>query len=271
MKTLRNLLVACAIIAFTVPALAQDKPADPHGKPADPAKKAEPAKTDPAKKAEPAKAEPAKADPAKKAEPAKAEPAKAEPAKPAAPAAATAEKKAEPAATGAAIGKPAPAFALKGADGKEVKLADFKDKIVVLEWSNAGCPVCQRHAKAKTAEKTMAGYKDKGVVWINIDSTDGAKAEDITKFVKDNGITAPWLMDPTGATGKAYGAKTTPHMFVIDAKGVLAYSGAIDDDKDGKNDKAKNYVKEAVDALLKGSTVATATTDPYGCSVKYGK
>ena len=77
-------------------------------------------------------------------------------------------------------------------------------------------------------------------------------------------------MDPTGATGKAYGAKTTPHCYVIDAKGNMAYMGAIDDDKDGsKKDKAKNYVKDAIDAVQKGSTVATATTDPYGCSVKY--
>lgn len=261
MRAVRNLLIACAIVAFTVPALAQEKKPE-SAKPATPEKKADPAKpATPEKKAEPA-AKPAAA-PEKKAEPA-AKPVVSD--KPAA----AAEKPAA-AATGAAIGKPAPAFALKGADGKEVKLADYKDKIVVLEWSNAGCPVCQRHVKAKTAEKTMAGYKDKGVVWVNIDSTDGAKAEDITKFMKENGITAPWLLDSTGATGKAYGAKTTPHMFVIDAKGVLAYSGAIDDDKDGKNDKAKNYVKEAVDALLKGSAVATATTESYGCSVKYGK
>ncbi|MEK7710606.1 MAG: redoxin domain-containing protein [Planctomycetota bacterium] len=256
MRAVRNLLIACAIVAFTVPALAQEKKADPHAKPATPEKKAEPA-AKPAtqeKKAEPA-AKPA-VEPEKKAEPA-AKPVVAD--KPAA------------AATVAAIGKPAPDFTLKSAEGKDVKLADYKGKIVVLEWSNAGCPFCVRHAKNKTAEKTMAAYKDKGVVWVSIDSTDGAKADDIKKFVKDNGLTAAYLLDPTGATGKAYGAKTTPHMFIIDAKGNLAYSGAIDDDADGKKEKARNYVQEAVDALLKGSTVATATTESYGCSVKYGK
>ncbi len=230
MRNVRHWLVAIAMVAFIVPAMAQEKKADPHAKPAVPAEK------------------------------------KAEPAKPA-----TAEKPAAAAAptTGAAIGKPAPAFALKGVDGKEVKLADFAGKIVVLEWSNAGCPFCVRHAKNKTAEKTMAGFKDKGVVWVSIDSTATATAEATAKFTKENGMTGPYLLDPTGATGKAYGAKTTPHMFVIDAKGNLAYSGAIDDDADGKKENARNYVKEAVDALLKGSTVATATTDPYGCSVKY--
>lgn len=168
-----------------------------------------------------------------------------------------------------AIGKPAPAFTLKDVNGKDVKLADFKDKVVVLEWANADCPVCQRHAKGGTASKVMGNFKDKPVVWVNIDSTGDAKAENCKKFASDNKL-GTYLMDPAGATGKAYGAKTTPHCFVIDQKGILAYMGAIDDDRDGsKGDKAKNYVKEAIDAVLKGSTVATATTDPYGCTVKY--
>jgi len=216
------------------------------------------------------------------AQPAK-EPAK-EPAKPAAPAAKETAKEApkpaeKPAATtaaaatsAAAVGKPAPAFALKSIDGKEVKLADYKDKIVVLEWMNHGCPVCARHAKGKTASSVMGNFKDKPVVWLGIDSTKGAdaKMDGIKSFIKDNGLSFPYLMDPNGAMGKAYGAKTTPHCFVIDQKGNLAYSGAIDDDADGsKGAKAKNYVKEAIDALLKGSTVASATTEPYGCSVKY--
>ncbi len=172
-------------------------------------------------------------------------------------------------AMAAEIGKPAPDFALKDVNDKEVKLADFKGKIVVLEWSNAGCPFCVRHAKNKTAENTLATFKGKDVIWVNIDSTASASPDKVKEFMKDNGMTAPWLMDPTGATGKAYGAKTTPHMFVIDAKGMLAYSGAIDDDARGDKEDARNYVKEAIEALLKGSTVATATTDSYGCSVKY--
>jgi len=232
---------------------------------AQPAK--EPAKPAPAPTKEPAK-EPAKpaVEPAKPAAPAAApakevakEPAK-EPAKPAAPAGA---------ATAVAIGKPAPDFKLKDVNGKEQTLASYKGKVVVLEWSNSACPVCQRHAKGGTVAKVMGNFKDKPVVWVNIDSTADAKVEDGKKFATDNKL-ATYLMDPTGATGKAYGAKTTPHCFVIDKDGKLAYMGAIDDDKDGtKGDKAKNYVKEAIDAVLKGSTVATATTDPYGCPVKY--
>ncbi len=227
-------IASAIVLALVLPALAQEK-------------KPEPAKPAPAPAVQPAK-------PAEPAKPA------AEPAKPAAPAPAAA-------ATTAAIGKPAPDFKLKDVDGKDRSLAEFKGKIVVLEWANANCPVCQRHAKAKTAEHTMKGLKD--VVWINIDSTADAKAEDAKKFAKDNNL-AIYLLDPAGTTGKAYGAKTTPHMFVIDTKGNLAYMGAIDDDKDGsKGEKAKNFVKEAIEAVQKGTTVATATTEPYGCTVKY--
>jgi len=209
-----------------------------------------------------AQTEPAKPAPAK-------EPVKAEPAKPATTVTTTTTTTVS---TTAAIGKPAPDFKLNDVNGKTHSLADYKGKVVVLEWSNFECPVCARHAKSKTAEKTLAAYKDKGVVWLNIDSNFGSetKQDGIKKFNKDNGLTAAWVLDPSGATGKAYGAKTTPHVFVIDQKGNLAYMGAIDDDNKGdKGDKAKNYVKDAIDAVLKGSTVATATTEPYGCSVKY--
>lgn len=239
MNTIRTRLIALAIACFVVPALAQTQPKDAP-KPATPEKKAEPAK-------------------------------------PATTTTTTKEtketKKTETTVTTtgtAKVGAPAPDFKLKDLDGKERSLAEFKGKVVVLEWSNAGCPVCVRHAKGKTADKTMAAFKDKPVVWVNIDSTGDAKADDVKKFVKDNSLTAPYLLDPSGATGKAYGAKTTPHMFVIDQKGNLAYAGAIDDDNAGdKGEKAKNYVKDAVDALLKGSTVATTTTEPYGCKVHY--
>jgi len=277
MRNSRVSWIASAIVcAFTLSAFAQTEPAKPA--PAKPA--AEPAKPAPAKPAaEPAK--PAAPVPAAAKEPAK------EPAKPAAPAAVpapapakeaakepakdTAKPAAAPAAaaTAVAIGKAAPDFKLKDVDGKEQTLASYKGKVVVLEWSNPGCPICQRHAKGGTVAKVMGNFKDKPVVWVNIDSTGDAKAEDCKKFATDNKL-GTYLMDPMGATGKAYGAKTTPHCFVIDKDGKLAYMGAMDDDEKGdKGDKAKNYVKEAVDAVLKGSTVATTTTDPYGCSVKY--
>ena len=246
MRNVRVSWIASAIaFAVALPVFAQTEPAKP-------ALAKEPVKEAP---------KPAAPAPTVAKEPAK------EAAKPAAPTAVSAA-----AATAVAIGKPAPDFKLKDVDGKDQSLAGYKGKVVVLEWSNSECPFCARHAKDKTAEKTLAGFKDKGVVWLNMDSNFGSetKIDAIKKFSKDNGLTAAWVLDPTGATGKAYGAKTTPHVFVIDQKGNLAYMGAMDDDKDGsKGDKANNYVKEAVDAVLKGSTVATATTDPYGCTVKY--
>jgi peroxiredoxin len=177
---------------------------------------------------------------------------------------------AAPAAT-AAINKPAPDFTLKDVDGKDVKLADAKGKITVLVWGNADCPAFKRVATAKILTKTFDTIKDKNVAWYTIDSTHNATAENTKKFHTANSLPGAYLLDPTGATGKAYDAKTTPHVFVIDAKGTLAYMGALDDDPQGGKEKTRNYVIEAVDALAKGSTVATATTDPYGCTVKYKK
>jgi peroxiredoxin len=211
--------------------------------------------------AEEPKTKPAEAP--KKEEPKKEAP-KAETPKPATPATTPA------AGTGAAIGKPAPDFMGKDYDGKDHKLADYKGKVVVLEWFNHECPFCQRHCKAGTAKNTLAKFKDKPVVWIGVNSNGTAeeKAADIKKYCKDNNITFPILQDAAGKIGKAYGAKTTPHVFVIDQKGNVAYMGAMDDDKEGKGAKT-NYVEQAIDALLKGTTVATATTEPYGCPVKY--
>ncbi len=182
------------------------------------------------------------------------------------------EGKAEKAA-GAEVGKPAPDFTLKDANGTEHKLSSLKGKIVVLEWTNHECPYVVRHQKNdKTMQKLADKFKKDNVVWLAINSSHFAqeKLESIQKWQKDNEVAYPILIDASGATGKAYGAKTTPHMFVIDAKGVLAYAGAIDDNPDGAKKEAKNFVEEAVAALLKDSTVATPSTKPYGCSVKYG-
>ena len=243
MRAVRHWMIAVAILAFTVQAFAQDKKADPH-KPADAPKPAAPAKAEPAKPA-------------------------AEPAKPPATTTTKTTTTTETTTTVAAIGKPAPDFNLKDVSGKDVKLADSKGKIVVLVWGNADCPAFGRVAKGKILDKTFAGLKDKNVVWYTIDSSATATADAAKKFATDNAVPGAYLLDPTGATGKAYGAKTTPHAFVIDAKGNMAYMGALDDDAQGGKEKVRNYVTEAVEALAKGSAVATATTDPYGCSVKY--
>lgn len=175
------------------------------------------------------------------------------------------------AAETAEVGKPAPAFTLKDEAGKEHSLAQYKGKLVVLEWTNPECPFVQRHYKADTMEKTLQGFDSKKVVWLTVDSSAHRTAEMAAAFKKEEGFTRPLLVDSGGEVGKAYGAKTTPHMYVIDEQGVLRYAGAIDDDPRGKSEKPTNHVKAAVDALLSGKPVPNATTQPYGCSVKYKK
>lgn len=176
----------------------------------------------------------------------------------------------------AKLGETAPDFALKDLDGKDVKLADFKGKVVVLEWFNPGCPfVVKHHSTFDTMRKTAKDFKDKGVVWLAINSgaegKQGASKEENTKARTDWKIEYPIVLDPTGVTGKAYGAKTTPHMFIIDKEGKLVYAGAIDNDSSPKKQGSKNYVKNALDEVLAGKKVTDASNDSYGCGVKYGK
>jgi len=176
------------------------------------------------------------------------------------------------AAAHAEIGAPAPAFELAGADGKTYKLSDYKGKVVVLEWTNHECPVVNRCHQAKLMSATLAKFRDKPVVWLAINSSHfaGEKVAEIKAWAVKNEVSYPILLDASGVVGHTYEAKTTPHMMVIDAKGNLAYSGALNDDPYGdKEEGVRNFVEEAVTALLDGSTVARATTKPYGCSVKY--
>ena len=170
----------------------------------------------------------------------------------------------------AKVGQKAPAFSLTDHNGNQVSLADHAGKIVVLEWFSEECPVVQRHYEADTMNKTFDKYKDKDVVWLAVNSSSGNKAETNKKSAERWSIERPILGDADGKVGKMYGAKTTPHMFVIDKQGVLVYAGAIDDDMSGrKGDKAVNYVAKALDELLAGESVSTAETRPYGCGVKY--
>jgi peroxiredoxin len=172
-------------------------------------------------------------------------------------------------ASGPKIGGDAPDFALKGADGKEYKLADYKDKIVLVEWWNWECPWCK---KAKpTFEELHKKYGEK-VTFLAIDSTNWATAEGNAKIAKDEKIPYPILMDNDGKIGKAYGAKTTPHVFIIN-KGKLVYNGALSNDQQGTKpkDEFRNYAAEALDAVLAGQPVKLAETTPWGCSVKYKK
>lgn len=169
----------------------------------------------------------------------------------------------------AEVGKPAPAFTLKDETGKEHSLAQYKGKVVVLEWTNPECPFVKRHYEADTMATTLKGFDAKKVVWLAVDSTAHNTPDKSAAWKKTEGFTYPVLQDAPGTVGKAYGAKTTPHMYVIDEQGVVRYAGAIDDDPRGKNEKKVNHVKTAVDAVLTGKQVPAATTTPYGCSVKY--
>ena len=171
---------------------------------------------------------------------------------------------------GAAVGQPAPDFALADEQGARHALVDDRGKIVVLEWTNSQCPFCQRHARAGTMKGLAQRYSGK-VVWLAVNSSHFNTPADSQAWTKANGLPFPTLQDTDGTVGRLYGAKTTPHMFVIDAAGVLRYRGAIDDDPRGTSAKPTNYVAQAIDALLAGESPKFVNTNPYGCSVKYAK
>jgi len=175
-------------------------------------------------------------------------------------------------APSAQLGAPAPDFSLSDQSGKIVSLSSFAGKVVVLEWANPDCPFVVRHYKANTMTGLAKKYAGQGVVWLAINSSHYAGVEANKKFADQYGVAYPVLDDHTGVVGKAYGARTTPHMFVIDKAGKLVYQGAIDDDASGeKQGQGANFVVQALDAALAGKAVATAETKSYGCSVKYGK
>jgi peroxiredoxin len=166
--------------------------------------------------------------------------------------------------------KHAPDFTLTDQKGNTVKLSDFKGKVVVLEWTNPDCPFVQRHYKAGTMARLAKAYAAKGVVWLAINTTYYMNREKDAAWAEQQQIAYPVLGDHDGKIGKAYGAKSSPHMFVIDAKGNIAYRGAIDNDASGeKKEGVVNYVALALDAVLAGKPVAIPETKSYGCSVKY--
>jgi peroxiredoxin len=182
------------------------------------------------------------------------------------------------AAYAATVGEPAPAFSENNTAGKPVSLADFKGKTVVLEWTNNGCPFVQKHYNSTNMQKTQRAAVEDGVIWISVISSKpgsqghvtGAEADKLT--VSRGAMPTHVLLDPDGSMGRAYGAKTTPHMFVIDPSGKLAYNGAIDSIKSSNPKdiaKATNYVAAALTAVEAGKTPDPALTVPYGCDVKY--
>jgi peroxiredoxin len=178
----------------------------------------------------------------------------------------------------AEVGKPAPDFTLKDTNGKTHSLKDLKGKAVVLEWLNFDCPFVKKHYNSGNMQKLQTTETAKGTVWFSIVSSGKGKEgyfapkEMNERQMKVDGKQTAILYDTDGKVGKAYGAKNTPHMFVIGADGNIAYRGAIDD-KDtaeiGDIAKAKNYVSAALEDLRANRKVATADTKPYGCGVKY--
>jgi peroxiredoxin len=185
---------------------------------------------------------------------------------------------AAPAGAQAVVGQAAPAFALADSNGKARSLADFKGKTVVLEWWNFECPFVGKHYGSGNMQKLQKEWTGKGVAWLTVNSSapgkqghvDAAKANALMK--EKGGAPTAVLLDPDGRVGKAYGAKTTPHMFVIDPKGTVVYAGGIDDKPSTDQADvaaARNYVQAALAEVTAGKRVTTATSQPYGCSVKY--
>ena len=153
---------------------------------------------------------------------------------------------------------PAVSFELKDLDGKTYKSADYKDKIIVLEWTESGCPAVKSLYKEKKVQNLVTSYKDKGVQWFSVCSTKNNSIEGLKKFAKQYGVEHKILTDFDGKVGKKFGAKRTPHCFVI-KDGKVLYQGAFDNRRSGEN-----YVKKAVDEILAGKEVSTPRTRPYG-------
>ena len=181
-------------------------------------------------------------------------------------------------ALAAGVGQPAPAFELTDATGKPVRLSDFKGKFVVLEWTNPSCPFVVKHYGSQNMQSLQKEATAKGVVWLSISSTAKshleylAPATLVQRYKEWGGAYSAMLMDDDGVVGRAYGARTTPHMYVIDPKGVLVYAGGIDDKRTANPADVKtatNFVRVALGEAMAGKPVSTPTAVPYGCSVKY--
>jgi len=175
-------------------------------------------------------------------------------------------------------GEKAPDFSLSDTRGKIHKLSDYIGKVVVLEWTNPECPYVKKHYESGNMQKLQKDYTAKGVVWLSVNSSAKGKQGHASPVEHDkvlkqkNAVPSALLIDEKGSTGRLYGAMTTPHMYVIDAKGTLVYNGAIDDKAtSAKEDIAssKNLVAAAVDETLAGKVVTISNSKPYGCSVKY--
>jgi hypothetical protein len=185
---------------------------------------------------------------------------------------------AAPAYSAAVVGQKAPEFTAKDATGKTVNLADFKGKTVVLEWVNPGCPYVRKHYGAGNMQSTQKDAADKGVVWLAINSTDTQHPDYLAPAALQSWMTEQkaaathTVMDESGKIGQQYAARTTPHMYIINAQGNLIYAGGIDSIASANPADIKtatNYVKQSLGEVAAGKPISSANTKPYGCSVKY--
>jgi hypothetical protein len=177
-----------------------------------------------------------------------------------------------------AVGQKAPDFVAVDTAGKQHRLSDFAGKFVVLEWTNPGCPFVRKHYGSGNMPATQKAATEKGVVWLAINSTERAasdylKPAALEAWMKEHSA-APTavLMDEDGVIGRAYAARTTPHLYIIDPKGVLVYAGGIDSIASSRVEDVKtatNYVNQALGEAFGGKPISAATTKPYGCSIKY--
>jgi peroxiredoxin len=176
------------------------------------------------------------------------------------------------------IGDPAPNFTAVDSNGKQQSLSAYKGKFVVLEWHNQGCPYTRKHYESGNMQRLQKEWTGKGVTWLTvISSAPGTQgfvtpSQENEYLQKMNAAPTAVIMDPGGSLGHLYGAKTTPHMFIIDPNGTLIYNGAIDDhptSDQGDIASSKNYVSAALGEAMSGKPVTEAATRPYGCSVKY--
>jgi len=184
------------------------------------------------------------------------------------------------AAWAAKVGEPAPDFTGTASSGQTIHLSDYRGKYVVLEWHNNGCPFVGKHYKSGNMQRLEKEWTARGVVWLTIESSAPGKQGYVTAneendyLAKLQASPTAALLDPTGAIGHLYDAKTSPHMFVVNPQGILIYDGAIDDKPTTDLDDvpgATNYVSLALEQAMAGKPVATAATRPYGCSVKYAE
>lgn len=177
-------------------------------------------------------------------------------------------------------GQPAPDFTGTDSTGKTHTLSDYKGKIVVLEWTNPTCPFVRKHYSSHNMQKLQENYTGKNVIWLSVNSSAEGKEgyqtpESANNYIKEQGAhSTARIIDADGKIGKLYDAKTTPHMFVVDKEGKLAYVGAIDDNNSANPDDAataQNYTADAIDSVMLGKPVEVKQTKPYGCSVKYAE